>query len=84
MGATDVVEGSGIGSDVRTGRRGSGTVWVVGGEESCSAGSSVAAAGWDDGESSFSAGRVWLDGGGEDFLCSLWKSQRERSYLVLQ
>ena len=59
MAATGVVEDSGTGSDVWTGRRGSGTVWVaVGGEESCSAGSSVAAAGGDDGDSSFSSGRV--------------------------
>lgn len=74
MDATDVLEGSGTGSivaDIRTGRKGSGIIWLVGGEESCSAGSSVAAAGWDDGQSSSSAERVSLDDGGEDSLCSL-------------
>lgn len=48
MGATGVLKSSGTGSmvaDVWTGRGGSGIIWLVGGEESCSAGSSVAAAG---------------------------------------
>lgn len=48
MGATDVLGSSGTGSvmaDVWTGRGGSGIIWLVGGEESCPAGSSVAAAG---------------------------------------
>lgn len=58
-------------ADVRTGRRGSGIIWLVGAEESCSAGSSVAAAGRDDGESSSSAERVWLNVGGKSFLCNL-------------
>lgn len=57
--------------DVWTGRGGSGTVWLVGGEQSSSTGSLMAAAGWDGGESSSSAEGVWLNDGGEDFLCSL-------------
>lgn len=48
MGVTGVLESSGTGSmaaDVWTVRGGSGIIWLVGGEESCCAGSSVAAAG---------------------------------------
>lgn len=48
MGVRGVSESSGTGStaaDVWTVRGGSGIIWLVGGEESCCAGSSVAAAG---------------------------------------
>lgn len=58
-------------ADVHSVRRGSGIIWVVVGEEICSAGSSVAAAGWEGGESFPSAERVWPDDGGEDLFCGL-------------
>lgn len=60
-------------ADVCTGTGCSGIIWLVVAEESCSGGSSVAAAGRDEGDSSSSAERVWLDDGGKDFLCSLSK-----------
>lgn len=76
VGAAGVLESSGTGrtvADVCTGRGCSGIIWFVVAEESCSSGSSVAAAGWDEGDSSSSAERVWLDDGGKDLLCSLSK-----------
>lgn len=62
-----------------TGKRSSCIVWLVGGEESCSVCSSVAPAGWDGRESSSCAGRVWLDDGGKDFLCSCATCSKCRS-----
>lgn len=58
---------------------GSGTSWLGGGEESSCAGSSVAAAGWTDTESSSAEVLV---SGGEDVagcgcFCNLSKSQKE-------
>lgn len=70
VGAAGVLESSGTG---RTVAGGSGIIWLVAAEESCSGGSSVAAAGRDEGHSSSSAERVWLDDGGKDFLCNLSK-----------
>lgn len=50
---------------------GSGSIWLVSGGNSSSAGSVVAAAGWDDRDFSCFADRAWLDKIGKDFLWSL-------------